>query len=212
VSPRAGLIPALVGFLVVACGAPGPSATVVPPSPIADLPEPGRPYAADDILDAMRDSRRPDGVAEELQTAAVAAAVADAIWTYGGEPWDAIVAGGSCGATACTLEVAGGRGGVGGDTWVFSVDPASGGVELVDAELQAIPAELVTELDRAARLADDDGLLDGLLLTAARWIPPPADQVFGLAYRSGDEEQSCSVDLEIDAVRNVITEVISSGC
>jgi len=211
VSPRAGLIPALVGVLVAACGAPGPSATMVPPSSIADFPEPGRPYAADDILDAMRDSRRPDGVAEELQTAAVAAAVADAIWTYGGERWDAIVAGGSCGATACTLEVAGGRDG-GGDTWVFSVDPASGDVELVDAELQAIPADLVTELDRAARLADDGGLLDGMLLTAARWMPPPADHVFGLAYRSGDEEESCSVDIEIDAVRNVITEVSSSGC
>jgi hypothetical protein len=51
-----------------------------------------------------------------------------------------------------------------------------------------------------------------MLLTAARWIPPPADQVFGLAYRSGDEEESCSVDLEIDAVRNVITEVSSTGC
>jgi len=212
VSPRAWFIPTLVGVMVVGCGGPVPSTTPVSPSPVADLPEPGRPYAADDILDAMRDSRRPDGVAEELQTEVVAEAVADAVWTYGGEPWDEVVAGGSCGPTACTLEVAGGREGVGGDTWVFSVDPASGSVEVVDAELQAIPTELVTELDRAARLADGDSLLEGMLLTAARWIPPPADQVFGLAYRSGDEEGSCSIDVEIDAKRNRVTEVTSTGC
>lgn len=211
-SPRAGVIAALGCAIVVACGTSAPTTTPLTPSPIADLPEPGRPYDADDILDAMRDSRRPDGVAEELQTEGVAAAVAEAIWTYGGEPWDEVVAGGTCGPAACTLEVAGGREGLGGDTWVFSVDPASGRVEVVDAELQAIPVELVTELDRAARLADDDGLLEDMLLTAARWMPPPADRVFGLAYRSGDEEGSCSVDIEIDAGRGQISDVTSTGC
>ncbi|HEX7197446.1 MAG TPA: hypothetical protein VF364_11515, partial [Candidatus Limnocylindria bacterium] len=62
-----------------------PSATASPKA--FDLPEAGRPFDAEAILAAMRDSRRPGGVPDEMQTDAIAAAVADAIWTIDGEPW-----------------------------------------------------------------------------------------------------------------------------
>ncbi|MGZ8562683.1 MAG: hypothetical protein ACXWWU_03595 [Candidatus Limnocylindria bacterium] len=183
-----------------------------PSAPIA-LPDPGRPYDAGDLLEAMRDSRRPGGVPTELQDADIAAELAEQLWTFDGEPWDAIAAGGSCDASTCTLELSGGtEAAEGEDAWVFAIELASGTVEVANADLHAVPDETSAVLDRWARALDADGLLDGLLYTAVRWLPPPAEDRFRLAYRSGGEEESCSVDLELDAAGGRITEVLPSGC
>jgi hypothetical protein len=225
--PAAVLVLALAGCGTTApTPSPGPSgaatsqATTAPaatpdPSraaPIA-LPDPGRPYDAEDLLQAMRDSRRPGGVPTELQDPDIAAELAERLWTIDGEPWNAIAAGGSCGQSSCTLELSGGSGaGEGEDAWSFAIDPASGAVEVVNADLHAVPAETAVTLDRWARALDEDGLLDGLLTTAVRWLPPPAEDRFRLAYRSGNEEESCSVDLELDAAAGRIVEIIPSDC
>lgn len=183
------------------------------PSVGVALPNPGRPYDTDELLDAMRDSRRPGGVPAELQEAGVAAELADRLWTFDGEPWNAIAAGGACGASACTVELSGSTdASEGEDVWRFTVDLASGAVEVIDADLHAVPNETAAALDRLARALDGDGLLDGLLYTSVRWLPPPAEDRFRLAYRSGDEEGSCSVDLELDAAAGRITEVTPVGC
>ncbi|HSI99408.1 MAG TPA: hypothetical protein VLA59_03375 [Patescibacteria group bacterium] len=188
--------------------APEPSAS----APIA-LPEPGRPYDADDVLEAMRESRRPGGVPAELQDAEIAAQLAERLWTFDGEPWDAIAAGGACDASTCSLELSGGTNATGGeDVWRFSIDLTSDAVEVVDADLHAVPDETAAALDRWVRALDAGGVLDGLLTTAVRWLPPPAEDRFRLAYRSGDEEGSCSVDLELDAAAGRITEIVPSGC
>jgi hypothetical protein len=225
----------LVGAALAACGTDTPPSTPSAPSPTAStrgpapsqpaaspaasvgpgigLGEPGRPYAASDLLDAMRDSRRPGGVPAELQLEAIAADVADHLWTMRGEPWTAVTAGGSCGPTTCTLELSGSVDGSSGeDAWVFAVDPGSGSVEVVTADLHAVPDDIAIALDRLARELDRDDLLDGLLFTSVRWLPPPDEDRFRLAYRSGDEEGSCSVDLELDAVAGRITDVVPSGC
>lgn len=196
---------------------PGPTAALTDtpdPSPsAAALPEPGRPYDASDLLDAMRDSRRPGGVPPELQDADIAAQVADQLWTLDGEPWNGIAAGGSCTASACTLELSGSTdASEGEDVWRFGVDLATGVVGVESADLHAVPNETAAALDRVARALDGDGLLDGLLYTSVRWLPPPAEDRFRLAYRSGNEEDSCSVDLELDAGAGRITEVDPSGC
>ena len=225
--PAAVLVLALAGCGTTApTPSPGPSgvatsqATTAPaatpdPSraaPIA-LTDPGRPYDAEDLLQAMRDSRRPGGVPTELQDSDIAAELAERLWTIDGEPWNAIAAGGACDASACSLELSGGTGATGGeDVWVFMINLTSGAVEVVNADLHAVPAETAVTLDRWARALDEDGLLDGLLTTAVRWLPPPAEDRFRLAYRSGDEEGSCSVDLELDAAAGRITEVTPSGC
>lgn len=183
-----------------------------PGSPISLRP-PGQPFDADDILAAMRDSRRPDGVPEELQTDEVAAAVADVLWTLEGDPWDTISTGGACGASTCTLELAGGvTGAEGEDLWVLSVDPESSAVEVLTADLHAVPTEAAESLDRLARSAEGGGALDDLLLTSVRWQPPPDTSRFVLAYRSGDEEESCSMDVELDIETVTVTEVATSGC
>lgn len=185
----------------------------VPASAGIGLTSPARPYNASDLLDAMRDSRRPGGVPAELQEASIAQAVAEELWTLGGAPWTAVAAGGSCGPTTCTLELSGGNDGSSGeDLWVFAVDPATGSVDVATADLHAVPDDLAMALDRLARGLDRDGLLDGLLFTSVRWLPPPDEDRFRLAYRSGDEEESCSVDLELDAVAGRITDARPSGC
>lgn len=191
---------------------PTEAAGSVPPSAGFGL-TPGRPYEASDLVDAMRDSRRPGGVPVELQDEGIAAALADRLWTIGGQPFTDIAAGGSCGPTRCTLELSGSADGSSGeDVWVFAVDPATGSVEVVTADLHAVPANLATALDRLARGLDRDGRLDGLLFTSVRWLPPPDENRFLLAYRSGDEEESCSVDLELDAAAGRITDARQSGC
>ena len=214
-----------LALTVAACsGQPPPAAS----DPLASLPasgvvgdpgnplglgRPGQPFDADAIQAAMRDSRRPGGVPEELQTEEVAAAVADAIWTINGEPWDAISAAGSCDGAICTLELAGGsEGSAGEDVWVLSVAPAHAQVDVVSADLHNLPSETVDALDQLARDAEGGSALADMLLASARWLPSPAEGRFALAYRSGDEEGSCSIDVELDVESEAVTEVASSGC
>ena len=175
--------------------------------------EPGRPFDAAEILNAMRDSRRPGGVPEELQTDAIAAALAEQVWTFDGRPWTSVVAGGSCGAEACTLELSGaGAEAAGEDVWVFDIDPSDGSVSLASADLHAVPSTLAASLDELARATDEEGLLDGLLVTSVRWLPPPDDGRFVLAYRSGEEEGSCVRDVTVDAARATAEIGAGSGC
>ena len=191
-----------------ATDSPGPTA-----SASVALPDPGRPYDAEDLLDAMRDSRRPGGVPAELQDPRIAAELAARLWTFDGEPWDAIAAGGACDASGCSLELSGGTDATDGeDVWRFSIDTSSGAVEVVDADLHAVPDDTAAALDRWVRALDAGGPLDGLRATAVRWLPPPAQDRFRLAYRSGDEEGACSVDVELDAATGRIIESSSTGC
>jgi hypothetical protein len=210
---RARLLAAIAVMALSGCGTSLRSPSASPSSPGVALPDPGRPYDADALLEAMRDSRRPGGVPMELQDSEIAAALAGQLWTFDGAPWPAIAAGASCGASTCTLELSGGGDDSGGeDAWVFTVDPASASVEVLSADLHAVPDETAAALDRLARAADAEGALDGLVYTAVRWLPPPAQDRFRLAYRSGNEEVSCSVDLELDAAAGHIIELTPSGC
>lgn len=221
----ARFIPALWMTLVLAActGVPSPtdaagteSPTVVASSTasVGDVAgEPGRPFDAAEILDAMRDSRRPGGVPDQVQTEAIAAALADQVWTLDGRPWTSVVAGGSCGADACTLELSGaGPDAAGEDVWVFDVDPTDGSVSVATADLHAMPTALAASLDGLARGADEEGLLDGLIVTSVRWLPPPDDGRFVLAYRSGEEEGSCMRDVTVDAARATAEIGAGSGC
>jgi hypothetical protein len=178
----------------------------------AALPTPGRPFDADDILLAMHQSRRPGGVPDELETAAIANAVADDVWTYDGEPWLEIVAGGSCGADACTLDVAGAPDGtLGEDLYTFNVMPSTGTVELVSADLRGLPASILDDLDLMARRGlDDPGSVVELL--SATWLLPPDDGRFILAYRSGGEEGSCMLNVTLDAASEQVVSQEATDC
>jgi len=193
-------------------GSSAPASSAVASSTSGEAAVPGQPLTATEVLEAMRDSRRPGGVPEELWTDDIAAAVADLVWTFDGRPWDAIAASGSCGGATCTLELAGSQEGTAGeDVWVFEVQPAAGTVSVASADLHAVPAGRVDALDSAARAAAGDDLPDDLALTAVRWLPPP-DTGFTLAYRSGDEEGSCSVDVVLDATASRVEDLTASNC
>jgi hypothetical protein len=218
---RATAPAALLVAMAVACAAPGPSSVPPSPSPAPTpsagpgiaLPDPGRPFDAETLLAAMRDSRRPDGVPDQLETDEIAAALADSIWTFDGRPWDTIVAGGSCGPEACTLELAGSSAGaLGDDAWAFEVTPAYASVEPISVELMAFPADVAPQLDDLARNLVPAADVEGMLLANARWLPPPDEGRFVLAYRSGGEEGSCGLDVTLDAVAGVVVEQAPVGC
>ena len=125
------------------------------------------------MLAAMRDSTRPGGVPDELETDAVAGAVAAQIWTWDGQPWETLSVGGACGPAECDLDVAGSTDGMAGaDLYTFTVDPASGDVTLQSTDLHGYPAALDAELDEMARAEAGDEL-DDLAFVSARWLPPP---------------------------------------
>ncbi len=188
---------------------PGATATASPAAGGLVLPEPDRPFDAATLLGAMRESRRPGGVPDELETDAVASALARAIWTLGGEPWSSVSAGGSCGPDRCTLDIAGAADGAqGDDLWVFEVTPATGAVQLQTTDLRSLPTELVGSLDELARSLVPVAELDGLVLTNVRWLPPPDGGQFVISYRSGGEEGQCGVDVTIDAT---VPEIVSGG-
>jgi len=183
------------------------------PSPGIALPEPGRPFDAATLLAAMRESRRPGGVADEIETDAIATALADAIWTFDGQPWTTTAIVGSCGPETCTLEIAGVRDGMtGDDLWVFAVTPATGSIEVVSAELRVLPAEVPVVVDELVRSVDTAGSVAGMLLTSLKWLPPPDGGTFVASYRTGGEEGSCGVDLTLDAARAVVVSTQSRNC
>lgn len=162
-------------------------------------PEAGRPYDAEDILAAMRDSRRPGGVPDEIQTETIAAAIAAEVWTWSAEPWETIAASGGCGPATCTLELAGAPPDAAGvDLYTFEIDPAGESVSLSASDLHGYPAALEPQLDAAAREDVPAAELEGLALAAAAWLPPPDSGRFRLAYRSGGEEGAPGLDVVLE--------------
>lgn len=196
--------------LCTACSTAVPSVTPSTPSLSSsssaeasgvEVAEPGRPFDATAILEAMRTSRRPGGVPDELETERIAGAVAEAIWTFDGRPWTTMSIGGSCGTDTCLLEVAGTRPGMAGeDLWVFEAAPAPGDVALTTAELHSVPKDLVARLDETLSTDILSRMARGTMaLTSVRWLPPPDEGHFVLGYRSGGEEGSCGVDVTVHA-------------
>lgn len=208
---RAGWL--LLALVLAACSNPNasaslaPVATATPAASAGAAPAAGQPYDGAALLAAMRDSTRPGGVPDELETDAVAAAVAGELWTWDGRPWETITAGGACGPRACDLELAGGADGMAGaDLYAFRINPASGEVSLETTDLHAYPADLDAQLDAMARAAAGDQLGE-LTFVSARWLPPPDEGQYWLAYRTGGEEGSPGLDLLLDATTGQVVEV-----
>ena len=193
---------AWLALTLTACGGMLPSASL--PSSSSDSSAsasapvlPGRPYNADALLTGMRESRRPGGVPDQLETDEVAQALGELVWTWDGRPWDVLSIGGACGPSSCTLDVAGSRDGTSGaDLYSFEVD-AGGAVTLVSSDLHAYDASLDERLDRVARAAAPD-LVNGLTYVGASWLPPPDIGLYRLAYRTGGEEGAAGRDLLLD--------------
>jgi hypothetical protein len=201
-----------LALALAACAGPGPDAIASLGQPATavqsgvPIPSAGLPYHAAAMLAAMRDSTRPGGVPDALETDAVAAAVADQIWTWDGQPWQTISVGGACGPAECSLDVAGSVDGMAGaDLYTFTVEPASGDVTPESADLHGYPAELDSVLDQMARAAAGDELGD-LAFASARWLPPPDQGRFWLAYRMGGEEGTPGLDLLLDSATGAIVE------
>jgi len=210
--PRLRTSGLVLALALAACAGPGPDATASLGQPATATTDPsspaaaGQPYDGAAILAAMRDSTRPGGVPDELETDAVAAAVASQVWTWDGQPWDMLSVGGACGPAECDLDVAGSTDAMAGaDLYAFTVDPADGDVTLQSTDLHGYPAALDAKLDQMAR-AEAGNELDDLAFVAARWLPPPDQGRFWLVYRTGGEEGAPGVDLLLDTTTGAILE------
>lgn len=206
------LVAVLIVILAGACSSQDPSPSPSDASPLA-IPEPGRPFDAATILDAMRGSRRPGGVPDQLETEPIAAELAQRIWTIDGEPWATISVGASCGPVRCTVDVAGSRpGSLGDDSYAFEVIPEGEAVAPLSTDLRSMPPEVAAILDRLAREAEPQIGRAGLALTSARWLPPPDHETFELSYRSGNEEGFCELELSLDVASGEVETRSANGC
>ncbi len=227
---RPRLVAALAGGLLAACSAATPLPTASPsgssaptadssppatttPEPSQQLsPSPGKPFDASEVLAAMRDSRRPGGVPDELETDAIAAAVADKLWTFDGAPWTTIVAGGSCGPETCTLEMSGAPpDAVAEDLWVFEVTLATRQVAVGSTNLRGIDAQTLQLADEIVRTSAENPGTE-TLLGSARWLPPPDDHLLVLSYRTGAETGTCGLDVTVDRQTESVVDAVTVAC
>jgi hypothetical protein len=200
----------LIG-IVAACSSPAPSADASDDA--LAIPQPGRPFDGATILAAMRDSRRPGGVPDQLETDAIAAVIADQLWTIDGERWTTMSIGASCGPVRCTLDVSGSRtAALGDDLYAFEIIPAGDAMSPISTDLRSVPPDVGAVLDRMAQEADPRINRDGLVLTSVRWNPPPDHARFQLSYRSGNEEGSCELELELDVATEATETRSAAGC
>lgn len=161
----------------------------------------------------MRGSRRPGGVPDQLETDAIAAELAQQLWTIDGEPWTAMSIGASCGPVRCTLDVSGSRtGSLGDDLYAFEIIPAGPEMAPTSTDLRSLPPDVAAVLDRLARESDARIGRDGLALASAEWLPPPDHETFELSYRSGNEEGFCELELALDVVTGEVETLSDSGC
>ena len=202
--PTRHLVALLVTLALASCGTPDPSSpnptqsSRPVPTPSSSGAAPGRPYDGAAILQSMRESRRPDGVPAQLQTAEIAAAVANELWTWDGVAWPQLIIGGACGDATCTLEVSGAPAdGAGADLYVLTIVPANAEVSVESTDLHGYPSALDAALQAAAEAAAPNAV-HGLAFVSARWLSPPDAGHYWVAYRSGGEEGSPGVDLLID--------------
>jgi hypothetical protein len=207
----------LLALVLAACGdggSPSPSSSplvVEPPLPSSTasagvVPAAAQPYDGAAVLAAMRASTRPGGVPDEVETEAIAQAISELLWTWSGAPWETLSLGGACGPSECTVELAGSLAGAAGvDLYTFAVDPAAGTVTSESNDLHGYPAALDAVLDEMARDAAGEELGD-LTLASARWLPPPDNGRYWLAYRTGGEEGSIGLDLLLDTASGEIVE------
>jgi hypothetical protein len=195
-------------------GAGSPTAEPASTSTGIALPTPGTPWDGATLLDEMRGSTRPGGVPAQVESMTVAEAIAATVWTVDGSTWDTLAIGGYCGTSTCTIDIAGAHlGRAGEDLWTLEVDPAAGAVEPLVSDVRSLPWDLVDALDRLARSLDEDGTLGPMILSTARWLPPPTEAGhFLLSYRSGGEEGSCARELLLDAAAGSLVEERATGC
>jgi hypothetical protein len=188
--------------LLASCAAPVPSGPVLTTLgvPRIALPNPGRPYTSADILRVLRaapGSRLPG----ELVRSEVAEALAQAVWTFDGRPYQILAAEGSCGPRGCELSVQGvpdiadeAR----LDHYIFNVDPTSFALTRVYLGLAAFPPEINPQLDKIVRAGVPPQRLEGLSYVSATWLPPPEFGRFEVTYDDGGLEGSRGLKVLVD--------------
>jgi len=161
-------------------------------TPGADLA--GRPYDGAAVLALMRAQGLP-AIDPALLDEGVAAAVADNLWTYDGQPYRRLIFEGRCEGAGCALGVTGlptfASDATFADAYRWMIEPGAAALRTEGGwpSLSGYPHELDPELEAEARaLAGGD--LDDLQLSSIRWLPDAEDRLFELQFDDGLDQAS----------------------
>jgi hypothetical protein len=190
----------LVCAIVAACASPSPVPSAPDPPRIV-LPEPGRPYTAADLLAVLRAGPGSESPAALFQRE-VGDALAAAVWTFDGRPYQSLSAEASCGPSRCEISVQGvpdSSEEARIDHYIFDLDLKTLGLTRTYAGLGAFPADLRPRLDEIARAGLPIERLKGLSFRSAMWLPPPEFGRFELTYDEGGLEGSRALRVVVDA-------------
>lgn len=174
-----------------------PSYTLAPPTPslsAAGSPAtgpPAHPYSAADIQGLFVGAG--PGFPAELRTAPTAEALANAIWSFDGQPFRTVWLDGSCESGRCEFSATGLPRFAASvddvDVYTLVLDQASGIYsEPSRPSLHGFPPQLVDELDTLAKALDVQGRFKDKPLLGVEWQIPPPDDAFVLRYGDGNEE------------------------
>ena len=142
---------------------------------------------------------------DKLKSEFIAAAFADRVWTYDGQPYREMRFSGSCSddESTCQASMLGlpayAPDRRASDHYWFSVDFRSG--PIVNGEghaLRGFPAEAASGIDDLARSLVPAERLAGAHLIFVGWEVPPPEGSFTLIYRLGDLEGSRLTTVTID--------------
>jgi hypothetical protein len=159
---------------------------------------------------ALNAESKPNGeprIPTDLVNERIAFDIAQAIWSWNGDPYQQITIDASCGR-GCDLIVAGVPifESAGNDHYLFKVNVPGKADDFSIGDRPALagyPADLVPELEALAR-SSASSQLDGLFLMVSSWFPPPRDGQFVLRFDDGNEEGGRAVWVWLDYVTRTV--------
>ena len=197
-----------------------PTPTISPIATVAPTGH-GRPYTPDMIAGAlaMTSSIR---LPYPLKSEFVAAAFADRIWTYDGQPYRETLFSGSCSDDGSTCHVslealpAFAPDREASDHYWFDIEVRSNPIVTGEGHvLRGYPAEAASGIDDLVRSLVPAERLAGTRLTSVAWELAPPENAFVVIYRLGDLEGSrqTTVTIDLDAKKVLsIEDQTSNAC
>jgi hypothetical protein len=160
----------------------------------------------------------PTLVATDLLNSAVAAAIADAIWTWDGQSYDRWWIEAYC-ARTCELVIQGiPASDIAGEEDMYhfhQFDPSRPAqtLELGDyPSLGGYPAALDPEIEQLGRALDEGGVLDDLGYFHASWFPPPRSGEFLAFFSDGNEEGGSNAYVWLNLVERRLIKLLPVTC
>ena len=178
----------------------------------------GRPYTVGDMAALLRDAAaRPAGFAAEVATPqlleTMAGVLADQVYSYDGTPYQRVTMSARCDGPPveqCDLALTGIPAFTDDpeirDDYLWTVDPVTGRMSMIDHWLGGFPDTLTASLDALAQSLDVDGRYKDRYLVRVGWELAPPDDAYVLRYTNGLGEGDLVFLVTVDrAARRIVS-------